>query len=136
MFSQPPSIFRFIFSRRPLNILNQFKSQTRMFLGRVLAGRQGIKDNFNFDQDVSDKRHGRIVVEASTFPWVSTFLKESSLSNLQSPQGLQFLSLQYLPGYLPGLFLSVFVFSTPAWTQHMKPNFCKVQGITKVKSRN
>ena len=66
-------IFRIIFPHRPLNILNQSNSQTSMFFGYSTPPtppppsprRQGIKDNFNFDQNVTCKRHG-IVVEVST----------------------------------------------------------------------
>ena len=125
MFSQPLSIFRFISSHRPLNILNSTLRPVCFRVEPPAPGRQGTKDNFNVDQNVTCMKHG-IVVEARTFPCLTTFLKGSSFSTLQS---LQFFSLQYLQG----LFFSVFVFSTPVRTQHMKPNFC--QGVTKVRSK-
>ena len=130
MFGQPLSIFQFILSHRPLNILNQLIQISDMYVFWVEStpGRQGIKDNLNFDKNVTWMRH-RIAVEADTFPWLTTYLKGSSFSSFQSFQVFIFSVFNICRVF----FFSVFVFSRPVRTQHVKPTCCK--GFTEVRSK-
>ena len=71
-------------------------------------GRQGMKDKFNYDQNVTCKRHGIVVEVSTSFSWVTTFLymgssfstsskySGSSVSPSSISAGSSFLSLRFL----------------------------------------